>query len=1297
VNSILLSIAAILVLVLSALFAAPYVVNWNDYRNVFEAQLTNLLGRQINVGGDVNLRLLPSPYVRFEKISLAGREQSLDLPLLTADSITLWLTVPPLLRGEIEASEMEVTKPHVNLHILANGQGNWSTLKTDGGKENFVPEQVALQTVRIRGGTVELSRHTDSRPLVFDAIEGTLSAKSLQGPYKFSGLFSYAGQSREIQFSTSRHIDGGAMRLKSVLKDPPSGATYTLDGQLTNITKQPQLTAAFVFRLPKKGADSGATKLLLNDVADPQVLPEGTILEARSTLAANIGRAVFSDVRILFANKDQPQSIDGEATLDWKDGLNLNTRLSSKWIDLDRLLTNDKAGKVSVRHAVGLFIDKFMPYQSRFNRAAINIKVTQAALEGDLVKALDLHLDKDGDKFSLPKLTAELPGHTKLELSGRISFDGQPGFTGPVNVKGRDLYRFVRWANGSARKAATPRNDHYALQAMVAFAPGLIEIENAKGEIGESAFSGRFRYRYTGRRDFVLELDGNSFDLGMISDDPLSLNALASSIWHGNETAAAADGKGSQTFAQLLQGANGHLKVRLGHLTLPGLKVTDVDARARLSDGDLEIESLSLDTEDGVLIRGGGKIETTGTQARGKLQAVVDSAGPAGLQNLGQLLGLPKTIFDNEDLLQSISPLRVAVSLQTGLSAKKATNILIDGTAAGSRVSVKARQIGDPSNIGNEPLEISASLTNPSGETLVKQIFPRARFRRFADTGDGNLALHAIGVPSIGMNTLLELEAAGLRGGFEGTVRFAGGENEFDGVLGFTAERAEAGLAVFGVDAYPQAQHQQLSLRAILKKQGEKYHLDEVTARIGSTVAVGSAVIDTGRTPTRSAITVTANKTYLPNIMSLMLKDEIPSIVAAAKNATEGGDAGYWPERIFNHDILGRFEGHLKLKAKSLNVSDSLSLGDGAVAIDLSGGVLRISELSGRLFDGSITATGQFVPGRSGVSFEGTANIVDASLDKLAKTGNARPLARGKVSLDLSLKGHGLSPRGLISELSGNGSVRFGDGKIFSLSPAALPNIARQTPGADGSGLTDQLKAALAGGAFPYRAFAVPVKVAHGTLRVTDIPLRSEKTRLRISGAVDIARLRLDSTLQLNADISEAQKSPPPVNLVFAGPIADIGRITPVIDAESLKRYLIVRRMERDVEHLEKLEREGRQRAPGGSDNRPGSPSAGTIQGSVSGPPPKAPSALPSATNSLSPSKGDVPPPVLSAPFPSYPDLSVDVPAKPEKPDNSSDSNTAWKAIPSWITDVSSPEGKSSSGPAEGAPAAESGQSPASR
>ena len=133
-NNALLYIGGLLILVLSALFAVPYFVDWNSYRGVFEEEATRVLGRDVRVGGNVNLRLLPSPYVSFEKLKIADVGTTSRESVFRADGFTMWLSIPPLLKGVVEARKIELKRPMLRLVSDAEGGGNWQTLTIVSGE-----------------------------------------------------------------------------------------------------------------------------------------------------------------------------------------------------------------------------------------------------------------------------------------------------------------------------------------------------------------------------------------------------------------------------------------------------------------------------------------------------------------------------------------------------------------------------------------------------------------------------------------------------------------------------------------------------------------------------------------------------------------------------------------------------------------------------------------------------------------------------------------------------------------------------------------------------------------------------------------------------------------------------------------------------------------------------------------------------------------------------------------------------------------------------------------------------------
>src|SRR5690606_27953323 len=138
-NSFLMWIGSLLILALAALFAGPHFVDWNGFRGVFEEEASRILGRDVRVGGDVNLRLLPAPYVRFEELRIADTTGIAGAPLFQAESFTMWLSVPPLLKGVLEAKRIELERPSITLAIDEEGFGNWRSLTAGYGSLPFVP------------------------------------------------------------------------------------------------------------------------------------------------------------------------------------------------------------------------------------------------------------------------------------------------------------------------------------------------------------------------------------------------------------------------------------------------------------------------------------------------------------------------------------------------------------------------------------------------------------------------------------------------------------------------------------------------------------------------------------------------------------------------------------------------------------------------------------------------------------------------------------------------------------------------------------------------------------------------------------------------------------------------------------------------------------------------------------------------------------------------------------------------------------------------------------------------------
>ncbi|MCK5496155.1 MAG: AsmA family protein, partial [Hyphomicrobiaceae bacterium] len=228
-NSFLLFLAGLVALAMGALFAVPYFVDWNDYRDVFKAQATKLIGRNVDVGGDVSLTLLPAPVLRFQTINVADAKGSFDTPFAAAQSFTVWLSVPPLLRGSIVARSVEIDQPVINFRIAKDGSGNWSDIGGEAVDIPFIPKDVALNSVEMSSATINFWRGKPEPDSVIEQLDGELSARSLQGPYKFTGQFTLGEKLRDLRFSTGRMDEKGEFRLKASMRSPEEKVTYAIN------------------------------------------------------------------------------------------------------------------------------------------------------------------------------------------------------------------------------------------------------------------------------------------------------------------------------------------------------------------------------------------------------------------------------------------------------------------------------------------------------------------------------------------------------------------------------------------------------------------------------------------------------------------------------------------------------------------------------------------------------------------------------------------------------------------------------------------------------------------------------------------------------------------------------------------------------------------------------------------------------------------------------------------------------------------------------------------------------------
>ncbi|WIY23502.1 AsmA family protein [Parasedimentitalea psychrophila] len=88
-------------------------------------QLEAQTGRKLAVSGEVGLSVWPVLGVKAHGVSLSNADWAADQPMLTAESLSIGISAPDLLNGDVRIKSITAKAPHLNLSTDASGQGNW--------------------------------------------------------------------------------------------------------------------------------------------------------------------------------------------------------------------------------------------------------------------------------------------------------------------------------------------------------------------------------------------------------------------------------------------------------------------------------------------------------------------------------------------------------------------------------------------------------------------------------------------------------------------------------------------------------------------------------------------------------------------------------------------------------------------------------------------------------------------------------------------------------------------------------------------------------------------------------------------------------------------------------------------------------------------------------------------------------------------------------------------------------------------------------------------------------------------
>ncbi len=1064
-QGILIALATAITLAIAGAFAAPFVVDWNDWRGTFERELGAALGMPISIRGHIEAEILPAPRMVLRDVTLGDAASSGG----TIQELDTELSLGGLLRGNIETTGITLMRPHLRLVLDSDGR-----IRLPAGAG--LAGDIRISQMSVQDGRLEVQERASGQTFVLDTLNLRGEARSLSGPFRLDGTLK-AGTATFNLRSTLGELDkAGSGRLRLTLEGRGQPYDITLDGALKLTQGSPAFTGrATLNHLASRVNDAGGTDWRLS--GDLVATPVG--IEA-------------SRLDLDFGALSSMAQLSGTGRMTLGSHVSVDAQLAARTFDLDSLgLPDDTLPSGSTaqnaptapamraaamaRHLIPMLAT--LPTPGALSRIALETE--QLALGGAVLHNVKAEFTGSEAGWHVGKLEAQMPGDTTLTASARPNAAGTTrptdGFQSDILLTSLDPAAFLRWAAPDMPRVYSdmlPGPAH--LQTTLTTQPAHIALRALSAQFGPARLAGDLSLDFASntvpRLETTLDLEGFALD-GLV---PAAQNAALS--------AGALDAT---------------VSIRGKELSFAGTSVSRLNLVATAKGGGLAITHLSVNTPGGLHMEGNGALDQATAPPRGNLRLTITGPSAEGLAPVAGILAGEEVA----SILARIKTEAAPVDLDTSLVWHG-----LEGYEA--RFSGTLGQISGHATFARDPGQKQADITLSARTMQASGLLTALNIPGLApEPGLAQVELKitpgAQGETAI--SGRLELEGLELRG--EGSAR-----RENDRL------RPHLALHLKGTDLarlLPQIRTSTdaplpTDLSFTLTALEPAWRLENLSGTLGAEALSGEVEIIPGEV-TQLGGKLTFKTLEVPRILTLF--------TAQAGERTTPDTPTSWSAAPFTAPRLPTVAVDMKLSAPTITLMPPYALKDGQLRLLVQQDVTEIRDLLGTLGGGRASAGLRVQRREETVQATGRLMLDTVDIAALSAPTAATASPQGTVSLSLDLTGSGNSALALVQNLSGQGTITASNLTLHAAAPDALASVLRQTEKLDT--LPDEqatarlLDAELARDSLTIPTLGSALGVSGGIIRLAPAHATLDTLRVSLGGMLDIARLQLDARLDL--------------------------------------------------------------------------------------------------------------------------------------------------------------------------------------
>lgn len=704
-KKILWAIGGLFGLCVAAVIVVPNFIDWNAYKPEIAEEVRKLTGRQLVIAGNIELKILPSPVLIAEKVSISSIDGAESPDLASLRMVEVRIALAPLLGGNIGIETVRLVEPKIFLEVLADGRSTWTITppKPEGATAGQQAEKpaasgsssgpgIALGQFDIVDGTVVYQDAASGTKERIEDIDLSVAAASLStGPFRANGSLIARGLRLGINAEIGEIVGGRSFPLDLSLLVGGESARITLAGTVLGLNEAPR------FRGTLNVASDNIGRVV-SALADGAALPAP--LSQRLTLAGKLDASqtalALDDLRLDFGGAIGSGKVSG----DFANKPKLSASLTIDKIDADPWLVQKPAAATepttnaepSAATPMTPATAKTAAKDAGFSlpdgiTATLAVKIGEVSMKGDKLKNAVLNAELANGELNLSQLSVQGPGGADLAVFGFLTAkDGKPVFDGQVQAKVREPRTLMDWAGVDSAALKPGKPGALSLNIEAQASPDTISVRKLALAFDKTNISGAATIALRDRIGIGASVAVDQIDLDAYLADaaPAKPGTPVKKPAEGTQPApssgATTGESGLFDVLKPLTMFDANLRANVGALKTAGIPMRDLAADISLVQGELTIRKLSVADVLSTGVSVTGSLLGLGAMPSAKGLAIrAEARDPAKLASFaGVDLPVPAKTLGKVDLAADINGSLIAPTLKTIVNAMAAT-VNVDG------------------------------------------------------------------------------------------------------------------------------------------------------------------------------------------------------------------------------------------------------------------------------------------------------------------------------------------------------------------------------------------------------------------------------------------------------------------------------------------------------------------------------------------------------------------------------------------------------------------------------------------